>query len=221
MVADSFLPSYLRDSPLYKDNKRLYSRVPLPTHWNPADSSSYVAIIDDKNLTVKYDGPGRNWVDAASIRANHPIHPEIGLYYYEMTIIDRGDRGCIGIGLSKPATRLNRMPGTQTKDKIMGEMYPMCGMESPNESVTVNFVEGINTTTPIANPSGNEIITHNTNTDVAPDPETTPVIRAIAETQMNASDTNIINTMTSTPPDLGNVVSSNVPVDSTYSTTTL
>ncbi|CAG8527410.1 302_t:CDS:2 [Racocetra fulgida] len=127
MVADNFLPSYLRDSPLYKNNKRLYSRVPLPTHWNPADSSSYVAIVDDKNLTVKYD----------------------------------------------------------------------------------------------ANPSDHEIITHNTNPDVAPDPETTPVIRAIAETQMNANDTNIINTMTSTPSDLENVVSSNVPVDSTYSTTTL
>ncbi|CAG8515910.1 23480_t:CDS:2 [Cetraspora pellucida] len=336
MPGDYFLPSYLRDSPLYKNNKRLYSRVPLPTHWNVVDSSPSITIVDDEKLTVKYNGPGRNWVDAASIRANHPIHPEIGLYYYEMTIIDRGDRGCIGIGLSKPATRLNRMPGWEpdtigyhgddgnlycergsgvkfgplyttgetvgcginffdkyvfftkngvilgielqlsfegypfgapTKDKIMGEMYPMCGMESPNESVTVNFgekpfkfnidcyakkifekaekkieekkkaikaaaesaanpiqarVEGINTSNPIASPSsGEEIIAHNTNSDVAPDPETAPVISAIAETQMNANDTNITDAMTSASSGLGDIVSSNVPVDPTYATTTL
>ncbi|CAG8735289.1 3503_t:CDS:2, partial [Cetraspora pellucida] len=286
MPGDYFLPSYLRDSPLYKNNKRLYSRVPLPTHWNVVDSSPSITIVDDEKLTVKYNGLGRNWVDAASIRANHPIHPEIGLYYYEMTIIDRGDRGCIGIGLSKPATRLNRMPGWEpdtigyhgddgnlycergsgvkfgplyttgetvgcginffdkyvfftkngvilgielqlsfegypfgapTKDKIMGEMYPMCGMESPNESLTVNFGEkpfkfnidcyakGINTSNPIASPSGDEIIAHNTNSDVAPVPETTPAISAIAETQMNANDTNITDAMTSASSGLGDI----------------
>ncbi|CAG8562848.1 17073_t:CDS:2 [Dentiscutata erythropus] len=323
MTVDYFLPSYLRDSPLYKNNKRLYSSISLPTQWNAADCSPYITIVDDENLTVKYIGPGRNWVDAASIRANYSIPPEVGLYYYEMTVVNCGDRGCIGIGLSKPATRLNRMPGWEpntigyhgddgnlycergtgakfgplyttgetvgcginffdkfifftkngvilgiellfnfdgypfgalNKSKIMGEMYPMCGMESPNESITVNFgakpfkfnidcyakkiferaekrieeekqkaikaaadsaansiqnqAEVINTTNPIANPSNDEIINHNTNHDVA-----------VVESHMNAIDTNITDTLTSTPSDIGDVVSSNVPIISTPTTT--
>ncbi|CAG8570101.1 26590_t:CDS:2 [Gigaspora margarita] len=255
MTVDYFLPSYLRDSPLYKNNKRLYSSISLPTQWNAADASSYITIVDDENLTVKYIGPGRNWVDAASIRANYPIPPEIGLYYYEMTVVNCGDRGCIGIGLSKPATRLNRMPGALNKSKIVGEMYPMCGMESPNESITVNFgekpfifnidcyakaekkieeekqkaiklaaesaansiqnqAEVINTN-PISNPSNDEIISYNTNHDVTPDPETTLEINTIVH--INAIDTNITDTVTSIPSDISDVVSSNVPIDSTSS----
>ncbi|CAG8601628.1 2247_t:CDS:2 [Dentiscutata heterogama] len=334
MTVDYFLPSYLRDSPLYKNNKRLYSSISLPTQWNAADCSSYITIVDDENLTVKYIGPGRNWVDAASIRANYSIPPEIGLYYYEMTVVNCGDRGCIGIGLSKPATRLNRMPGWEpdtigyhgddgnlycergtgvkfgplyttgetvgcginffdkfifftkngvilgiellfnfdgypfgalNKSKIVGEMYPMCGMESPNESITVNFgakpfkfnidcyakkiferaekrieeekqkaikaaadsaansiqnqAEVINTTNPIANPSNDEIINHNTNHDVAPDPETTSAINTVVEPHINVIDTNITDTLTSTPSDIGDVVSSNVSINSTPTTT--
>lgn len=149
--------------------------------------------------------------------------------------------------------------GALNKSKIVGEMYPMCGMESPNESITVNFgekpfifnidcyakkifekaekkieekqkaiklaaesaansiqnqAEVINTN-PISNPSNDEIISHNTNHDVTPDPETTLEINTIVH--INAIDTNITDTVTSILSDISDVVSSNVPIDSTSS----
>ncbi|CAG8552873.1 3192_t:CDS:2 [Acaulospora morrowiae] len=139
MNQNYFLPSYLRGSPFEEYNEKNYLPLLLPTHWNSADGDDYITIVDESKLSLKYSGnvllrykvhidsqgfisiqindlnkligPGRNWVDAASIRSNNRISPEVGLYYFEITVIDRGHRGCIGIGLSKPGTRLNRMPG--------------------------------------------------------------------------------------------------------------
>ncbi|CAG8578737.1 6350_t:CDS:2 [Diversispora eburnea] len=179
MTSKYFIPKYLRNSPIEEYNKKKLTPLPLPAHWNATDSASYITITDDAKLSVEYSGPGRNWIDAASIRSNRFIPSEVGLYYFEMTITNCGQRGCIGIGLSKPGTRLNRMPGwerdtigyhgddgylycergtgikfgplyttdetvgcgTACKNKFDGEMIPMCGMESSNESVIANFGE--------------------------------------------------------------------------------
>ncbi|KAF0356169.1 SPRY-domain-containing protein [Gigaspora margarita] len=114
MDSNYHFPSYLHDSPLDKCNKNTCSCITLPTHWNPDDCGSRIVIIDEKKLIVKHTGPGTDLIEAVSIRANHHIPPEVGLYYFEMTIINRGDRGFIGIGLSKPGTPLDRMPGWGT-----------------------------------------------------------------------------------------------------------
>lgn len=38
-------------------------------------------------------GPGRNWIDASSVRADHTISKEVGMYYFEIEVIDKGERG--------------------------------------------------------------------------------------------------------------------------------
>ncbi|CAG8502903.1 17536_t:CDS:2 [Acaulospora colombiana] len=124
MTKRYLLPSYLKDSPVEEYNKKTFPPLPLPTHWNSADGDSYISISDDDKLSLQYtgknfyqlifysiDGRAKSWIDAASIRSDNYIPPEVGLYYFEITVIDCGHRGCIGIGLSKPGTRLNRMPG--------------------------------------------------------------------------------------------------------------
>ncbi|CAG8577983.1 13547_t:CDS:2 [Dentiscutata heterogama] len=111
MTSNEFLPSYLYHSPINKYKKKLYNSLSLPTHWNSADCWPYINIIDQDNLKVEYKGPGRTSSDAASIRTNNPIPPEVGLYYFEITVLDRGEGGCIGIGLCKPEVELNILPG--------------------------------------------------------------------------------------------------------------
>ncbi|KAF0538641.1 SPRY-domain-containing protein [Gigaspora margarita] len=111
MASNEFLPSYLYHSPINKYKKKTYNTVSLPTHWNSADCWPYVNIIDQDNLKIEYKGPGRTSTDAASIRTNNPIPPEVGLYYFEITVLDKGEGGCIGIGLCKSDVELNILPG--------------------------------------------------------------------------------------------------------------
>lgn len=64
---------------------------------------------------VTYNGPGREEKDAASIRTHHPIPTYgIALYYFEISIVDQGDTGRIGVGLCDRKVRLGKMPGWET-----------------------------------------------------------------------------------------------------------
>lgn len=51
------------------------------------------------------------FTDAAAVRANNPISPSLGLFYFEVTIKDKGREGFIGIGLCAANTCMNRLPG--------------------------------------------------------------------------------------------------------------
>ncbi|CAG8697084.1 8339_t:CDS:2, partial [Cetraspora pellucida] len=102
-------------SPISLLNKRLVTSIPLPTRWNSHDRAPYVSVLED-GVSLEYIGtqeyrPGRNWIDASSIRTDFPVLPEVGLYYFEIKVIDKGERGCIGIGLTKGHIPLDRMPG--------------------------------------------------------------------------------------------------------------
>ncbi|KAF0512700.1 SPRY-domain-containing protein [Gigaspora margarita] len=111
MSSDEFLPSYLRHSPINKYKKNAYNQILLPTHWNSMDCWPYINIMDDDNLKLKYNGPGRVLSDEASIRTNKPIPPEVGLFYFEITILSSEENGCIGIGYCKSDVGLNTLPG--------------------------------------------------------------------------------------------------------------
>eukprot|EP00038_Savillea_parva_P031779 m.90395 g.90395 ORF g.90395 m.90395 type:complete len:431 (+) comp9858_c0_seq2:253-1545(+) len=83
--------------------------VPVPTCWNEKDKSPLLEVT--QGLQVRYQGRGDSDKDAASVRANHPISPSLGLFYFEVTIRDKGRDGYIGIGLCTASTNTNRLPG--------------------------------------------------------------------------------------------------------------
>ena len=56
-------------------------------------------------------GAGKTDGDAAAVRANHPIPPQCGLYYFEVEIVSKGRDGYIGIGFCAGGVLLNRLPG--------------------------------------------------------------------------------------------------------------
>lgn len=64
--------------------------TPLPSKWNVDDKWVGLDVLAD-GLEVKYPGSrteGRDH-EAFSIRSNHPMPPQAGIYYYEVTILSR------------------------------------------------------------------------------------------------------------------------------------
>ncbi|KAJ1962524.1 hypothetical protein H4R35_007345, partial [Dimargaris xerosporica] len=108
------LPPYLWDTPYAEhilrtpESKR--SSVLVPTEWNSKDKANDLEVVAS-NLQVNYVGPGQRDADAASIRANRPIPPQCGIYYYEIQIVDKGHDGYIGMGLAYGSVNTRRLPG--------------------------------------------------------------------------------------------------------------
>ena len=64
---------------------------PLPARWNASDKSGGLEVLSD-GQEVKFAGvkstPDRD-LDACAIRADQPMPPQCGIYYFEVTIISR------------------------------------------------------------------------------------------------------------------------------------
>ncbi|BGP33961.1 hypothetical protein JCM10296v2_005770 [Rhodotorula toruloides] len=87
----------------------------LPTCWDADDRCSLLEITSDR-MGVSFAGSAKYGDrDAAAIRANRPVPPQAGIYYYEVTILDKGVSGYIGIGLSHRTVSLSRLPGWEDK----------------------------------------------------------------------------------------------------------
>ncbi|KAI9285909.1 concanavalin A-like lectin/glucanase domain-containing protein [Umbelopsis sp. AD052] len=82
----------------------------LPTAWNPNDKGHCVELSSD-NRRLKYVGVGKDDTDAASVRANFPMRPQCGIFYFEVEIVSKGRDGYIGIGFCWQSNLLNRLPG--------------------------------------------------------------------------------------------------------------
>ncbi|CAB4433533.1 unnamed protein product [Rhizophagus irregularis] len=89
------------------------NKIKLPTKLNASDSSKWLKVSED-GLTIIYRGDLR-YSYVGSIRANHYVPPEVGLFYYEINIIDKGTCGIIGLGFCEPNIRLGTMPGWDYK----------------------------------------------------------------------------------------------------------
>jgi len=83
---------------------------PLPSRWNEDDKMSGLEILAE-GTEVRFGGVTKNADEAASLRSDHPMPKECGLYYFEVTILSRGKDGLIGIGFSSRRAQLNRLPG--------------------------------------------------------------------------------------------------------------
>jgi len=65
--------------------------APLPSRWNSQDKNPSLEVMSD-GLEVKFTGPKADRErdhEACAIRADHPMPPQCGIYYFEVTIISR------------------------------------------------------------------------------------------------------------------------------------
>ncbi|KAK6726415.1 hypothetical protein RB195_004624 [Necator americanus] len=118
---DSWCSDGMKSATTFEENERvakerllnLYPRAEfkrLPRAWNKNDKYHFLDI-SHSSLRVSYKGNGKQQQkDAASTRADFPIPPQCGVYYFEITIV-RGLKGCMGVGICGKSVNLNRLPG--------------------------------------------------------------------------------------------------------------
>jgi hypothetical protein len=67
--------------------------MPLPSRWNDADKYSGLDLLGE-GLEVRYMGPvNKHEHEAAAVRADHPMPPPCGIYYFEITILAKSKDG--------------------------------------------------------------------------------------------------------------------------------
>ncbi|KAJ6573966.1 SPRY-domain-containing protein [Mycena vulgaris] len=83
----------------------------LPTRWSERYRHELLSISSD-GRDVTYQGASSNGdKDAAAARTTQPIPPACGIYYYEVDILSKGNKGHISIGFAGKDVRLSRLPG--------------------------------------------------------------------------------------------------------------
>ncbi|KAL5334836.1 hypothetical protein BJX70DRAFT_391080 [Aspergillus crustosus] len=85
--------------------------MPLPSRWSDADR--YPGLeLPNEGWEVRYTGPANKQDhEAAAVRADHPMPPQCGIYYFEITIHSKPKEGMIGIGFSSSKASVERLPG--------------------------------------------------------------------------------------------------------------
>jgi Ran-binding protein 9/10 len=94
-----------------KDEDQL---MPLPSKWS--DQDKYPGLdISNGGLDVRYSGAASKAdIEAASVRADYPMSPACGIYYFEVTINSKSKDSAIAIGFSTAQASLERLPGWET-----------------------------------------------------------------------------------------------------------
>ncbi|KAL1958827.1 hypothetical protein VTO42DRAFT_3664 [Malbranchea cinnamomea] len=88
---------------------------PLPSAWNEGDKYTGLDITGD-GVELRYMGPTtKNDQEAATARANNPMPPRCGLYYFEVTIVAKPKDGMVAIGFSSKKASLERLPGWEAE----------------------------------------------------------------------------------------------------------
>lgn len=121
-------------------------RYPLPSVMNPEDKSNKMEI-SPSGLEVKYVGPGRSDSDAAAIRSNLPVPAQVGIYYFEVKVTNKGRDGYIAVGYAIKSASLGRLtgwePGTIGYHADDGNLYRGAGTgTSYGPSYTTNDIVG-------------------------------------------------------------------------------
>ena len=65
-------------------------------------------------------GPGNEFEDAASVRADHPVPADSGLYYFEVTVVNKGRDGFIGQLTLLPLPRMSSWVCSRLQDSLAG-----------------------------------------------------------------------------------------------------
>lgn len=85
--------------------------APLPSKWEAKDKWGGLEI-GPSEVDVKFVGANKlSEQDAAAARTDHPMPSECGIYYYEVTIVQKGKDGMIGVGFSGSKASLEKLPG--------------------------------------------------------------------------------------------------------------
>lgn len=83
---------------------------PRPVDLNTSGQSGLVEITKD-SLTAKYSGTAHHGSDVGAIQSTLPVPRQASIYYFEMTVIDKGEKGRTTLGFTVKDTKLSSQPG--------------------------------------------------------------------------------------------------------------
>ncbi|GLB36579.1 putative protein with domain in SPla and the RYanodine receptor [Lyophyllum shimeji] len=83
----------------------------LPTRWSDQFRHALLSVSGDGRDLTYHGASCSGDRDAAAARTVHPIPPACGIYYYEVEIISKGQKGHISIGFAGREVKLSRLPG--------------------------------------------------------------------------------------------------------------
>ena len=67
--------------------------------------------VSKDKLSLQYTGPGDHETDVGCIQANHAVPRNKRIYYYEVQIVNAGNKGLISIGFAEKGFNLGKHPG--------------------------------------------------------------------------------------------------------------
>ncbi|KAJ7293880.1 hypothetical protein C8J57DRAFT_40287 [Mycena rebaudengoi] len=83
----------------------------LPTRWSERYRHELLSISQDGRDITYHGASCSGDKDAAAVRTTQSIPPACGIYYYEVDIISKGNKGHISIGFAGKEVRVSRLPG--------------------------------------------------------------------------------------------------------------
>lgn len=66
----------------------------LPSSWSESDKCPGLELLN-QGTEARFQGQTKTSDEAAAIRSDHPIPRDVGLYYFEVTILSRGKEGSV------------------------------------------------------------------------------------------------------------------------------
>ena len=91
------------------------SLMPLPSKWSDEEKHAGLDVLGE-GLEIRYNGPSsKTDMDAAAARADYPMSPQCGIYYFEVEIKNKSRDGMIAVGFSSRKASLDRLPGWDTE----------------------------------------------------------------------------------------------------------
>ena len=89
--------------------------MPLPSKWSDQDKYPGLDLLGD-GLEIRYNGASsKTDMDAAAARADYPMSPQCGIYYFEVEIKGKSKDGMIAVGFSSNKAVLDRLPGWENE----------------------------------------------------------------------------------------------------------
>eukprot|EP00967_Tisochrysis_lutea_P149610 scaffold287950_cov33-Tisochrysis_lutea.AAC.2 len=83
---------------------------PLPSQLDTVSQSRYT-LASQAKLDAVYAGKGNHSHDVGTIRADQPCPTQCAVYYFEVAVVDAGERNALTVGLCQSSFPMTRQPG--------------------------------------------------------------------------------------------------------------
>ncbi|KAK1320302.1 hypothetical protein QJS10_CPA03g00224 [Acorus calamus] len=83
----------------------------VPSHLNTNNSSGGFVVVSTDKLSVKYTSCNLHGHDVGSVQANCPAPSRRLVYYFEIEVVNAGQKGQIAIGFTTENFKMKRQPG--------------------------------------------------------------------------------------------------------------